>query len=240
MKTAVLFHVSYEKLGTIEDWMLRKGHMVTEFHLYNNPGLPQVSDFDLLIIMGGSMSIRDEVSYPWLKAEKELIAGWIKKGKGVIGICLGAQLIASVLGSKVFAGKNREIGWFPIDLNQDNRIRSLFPGLPEKVTVFHWHGETFNLPPDCVSLASSSVTPCQGFIYGNHVLALQFHPEVKPENISLMINYAGDELIAGPFIQDAPALSAGLKHLPWSTDLMEIFLTGFENLIGKESPDGSH
>jgi GMP synthase-like glutamine amidotransferase len=234
MKIAALFHVSFEKLGYIEDWILRKGHQLTEFHLYHGPQLPQIEDFDLLIVMGGSMSIREESLFPWLRAEKDLIKTWIGSGKAIFGICLGAQLLAEALGSNVFRGKNKEIGWFPINLNHHEDLGILFPDLPEEATVFHWHGETFDLPSGAVALASSVNTPCQGFMSGRSVLALQFHLEVMPENISLMINHAGHELVPGPFVQDAEALSAGLTHLPENRQLMDIFLGYFENLTRKK------
>jgi GMP synthase-like glutamine amidotransferase len=240
MKVAALFHVSFEKLGTIEDWIIRKGHSLTEYHLYHDPRLPKAEDFDLLIIMGGPMGIKDESEFPWLKSEKALIAKRIETGRAVIGICLGAQLVASVLGSAVIQAKNKEIGWFPIKLNGNKELKSMFPGLPDEITVFHWHGEIFDPPAGSVSFASSAITPCQGFIFHQHVLAFQFHPEIKPENISLMINHAGDELVPGPYIQDAGILSAGLTHMPENRQMMETFLTYFETYITRKTRHGNH
>jgi GMP synthase-like glutamine amidotransferase len=240
MKIAALFHVSFEKLGTIEDWIIRKGHSLTEYHLYHDPRLPKAEDFDLLIIMGGPMGIKDEADFPWLGSEKALIAKWIETGRAVIGICLGAQLVASVLGSEVYQAKDKEIGWFPIQLDLDKELKCMFPGLPEEITVFHWHGEMFDLPFGSRPLASSAATPCQGFVFRQHVLALQFHPEIKPENISLMINHAGEELVPGRFVQDAGFLSAGLKNMQENRQMMEIFLTYFENIIKKKTGHGNH
>jgi len=240
MKIAALFHVSYEKLGLIEDWILMKGHSLTEYHLYNDPRLPGLEEFDMLILMGGSMSVNDEERYPWLAPEKELIRSCRQSGKPVLGICLGAQLIASALGNKVFQGSHTEIGWFPVEMNRDEEVKKRFPGLPAKATVFHWHGETFDLPTRAIFLGSTSVTPVQGFIADKNLLALQFHPEIKPENISLMINHAGEELISSPYVQDAASLSAGLIHLPENKLLLEIFLDYLENLVNPESAYGNH
>jgi len=237
MKIAALFHVPFEKLGYIEDWIIEKGHVCSEIHLYSGTPLPAAKDFDMLIIMGGSMGIHDDADYPWLEKEKALISDWIESGKPLLGICLGSQLIASVLGSRVYPGKYKEIGWFPITMNRKKAITSHFPDMPESIKVFHWHGDTFDLPRDSVSLASSEITRSQGFLYRHHVLALQFHCEIKPENVSLMINHAGRELVPGPYVQDEGALSSGLVYMPENNKLMNMFLNYFENLVELNSDD---
>jgi GMP synthase-like glutamine amidotransferase len=240
MKIAALFHVSFEKLGLIEDWILTKGHTLAEYHLYNNPCIPLIHEFDMLIIMGGPMSVNEDDRFLWLVSEKELIKRCRESGKPVLGICLGAQLIASALGRKVFAGKQPEIGWFPVEFNRGEKSRNYFPGLPAKATVFHWHGETFDLPEGAELLCSSSVTPVQAFIADGKLLALQFHLEIKPENISLMINHAGEELVSSPSVQDANALSAGLVNLAENKVLLEIFLNYLENQVKPASSYGNH
>lgn len=240
MKIAALFHVSFEKLGLIEDWILTKGHSLTEYHLYDDPLLPLIHEFDMLIVMGGPMSVNDEARFPWLASEKELIKNCRDSEKPVLGICLGAQLIASALGNRVFPGKYSEIGWFPVEFNQGDDARKLFPGLPSKATVFHWHGDTFDLPEDAVLLGSSPITPVQAFIAYGKLLALQFHIEIKPENISLMINYAGEELVSSPYIQDASALSAGLTNLSENKVLIDIFLKYLENQVKPAPANGKH
>ncbi len=233
MKIAALFHVSFEKLGLIEDWILSRKYSLAEFHLYENPRLPDVFDFDLLIIMGGPMGVNDEKQFPWLAAEKQLIRRCLESEKPVLGICLGAQLIASALGNKVYRGKHTEIGWFPVDFNTVEAGK-LFPRLPSGATVFHWHGDTFDLPEGSILLGSSAITPIQAFLAYDRLLALQFHLEIKPENISLMINHAGEELVSSPYIQDSAALSAGLANLSENKVLLEIFL---DYLVNKVNPD---
>ena len=240
MKIAALFHVSFEKLGLIEDWILTKGYSLDEYHLYNDPRLPLIHEFDMLIIMGGPMSVNDDVRFPWLASEKELIKRCMESKKPVLGICLGAQLIASALGNKVFPGKHAEIGWFPVEFNQGEESKKLFPGLPAKATVFHWHGDTFDLPGGAVLLGSSAITPVQAYLKDGILLALQFHLEIKPENISLMINYAGEELVSSPYIQDTKALSAGLRNLSENKVLLEIFLDYLENQVKPASVYGKH
>jgi GMP synthase-like glutamine amidotransferase len=240
MKIAALFHVSFEKLGLIEDWILTKGYSLAEYHLYNDPRLPSIHEFDMLIIMGGTMSVNDEDRFVWLASEKELIRQCRDAGKPVLGICLGAQLIAAALGNKVFPGAQPEIGWFPVEFGTGEKSRSLFPRLPSKTNVFHWHGETFDLPEGAVLLCSSPVTPVQAFISYEKILALQFHLEIKPENISLMINHAGNELVPSPYIQDAGELSAGLVNLPENKVLLEMFLGYLENQVKPAPAYGNH
>jgi GMP synthase-like glutamine amidotransferase len=240
MRIAALLHVSFEKLGLIEDWALSKGHSVKEYYLFADPQLPKPAAFDMLIIMGGPMSVNDEGRFPWLRSEKALIQTCRDMGQPVLGICLGAQLLASSLGSRIYQAKTAEIGWFPVLMNADKRLTALFPGLPNEVITFHWHGETFDPPPGVISLGSSAVTACQGFLADNRMLALQFHPEIKPENISLMINHSGEELTGGPYIQDAGMLSAGLEHQQENQMLLEIFLNYLESQYLKESAHGKH
>jgi GMP synthase-like glutamine amidotransferase len=240
MKIAALFHVPFEKLGLIEDWILKRGYTLTEYHLYNHPRLPLIPEFDMLIIMGGPMSVNDEELFPWLASEKELIRGCRESEKPVLGICLGAQLIASALGSRVYKGRNTEIGWFPVEFNRGEETRKLFPALPANATVFHWHGDTFDLPQDSVLLASSGITPVQAFIAHKMLLGLQFHLEIKPENISLMINHAGDELVSSPYIQNAGELSAGLANLPENQALLDILLNYLESQVNSLSAYGKH
>lgn len=231
MKIAAIYHVPYEKLGQIEDWILKKGHELIEFPLYKSKALPKTGEFDLLILMGGPMSVNDEDTCPWLLPEKELILQTMNSGKSVLGICLGAQLIASALGSKVYPGKHKEIGWFPVRFNSSGQLKTLFSRVPAQATVFHWHGETFDLPADAIPLAESDLTRNQGFIHNKNVLAVQFHIEMKPENISMMINNCGDELVNGPFIQQAEKIRSEIIQLPENHRLLEIFLNYFETLM---------
>ncbi len=228
MKIAALFHVPFEKLGLIEDWIIDHRHDLKEYHLYHGDPVPAIPTFDMLIVMGGSMGANDEDEYPWLLNEKELIRTCVAMKKPVLGICLGSQLVAAAIGSRVYQGKEPEIGWFPITFNLPFEN---ITGLPHDATVFHWHGDTYDLPAGAVLLASSVVTPTQGFLYGRHVVALQFHLEIKPENISLMINHAGDILVPGRYVQPAATLSEGLTHMDQSRRILYLFLEYLEKSI---------
>src|SRR5574341_657976 len=142
MRLHSLQHEPFEGLANIEVWAKNKGHSITRTLLFNNEKLPQISDIDWLIIMGGSMNIYEEEKFPWLAEEKNFIAEAIANKKIVLGVCLGSQLIADVLGGKVSKNRHKEIGWFPVTLTKEARNSSIFSNLPEKFTAFHWHGDT--------------------------------------------------------------------------------------------------
>ena len=153
---------------------------------------------DLVIAMGGPMSVNDEASLPWLVAEKAFLRAAIDRGIAVLGICLGAQLIASACGARVFRGRHREIGWFPIEALASG-VSSI--PVPENALVLHWHGETFDLPKGAVHLARSTACEHQAFQIGERVLGLQFHPEVTPGSLATMLEYSRDDLVPGEFVQ---------------------------------------
>lgn len=186
-------HVDFEGLGCMGPWLDENGHIVSCTRCWAGESLPESSAVDGLIVMGGPMGIGDEVRYPWLTAEKEFIKAMIDQGKPVLGICLGAQLIADVLGATVRPGKHREIGFH--SLAGDG---SLFP---ETFTAFHWHGDTFGVPDGAVHLAASDACANQAFIYNDHVLALQFHLETTSESLRILYANCADEVIDGPYIQ---------------------------------------
>jgi GMP synthase-like glutamine amidotransferase len=206
MRFHCLQHVIFETPGLLGPWIGQRGDPLRITHLFEESVLPSLEDFDVLIIMGGPMSVHDEAVFPWLRPEKALIAAAIGAGKKVLGICLGAQLIAEVMGGRVYPNPVKEIGFWPVRWTEEG-LR-VFPGLGADVGagvgVFHWHGETFDLPPGAVLLASSEGCVNQAFLMGENVLALQFHPEVTPGIIDDMIRFEGHELEEeGPYIGKA-------------------------------------
>ena len=170
--------------------------------MHEGADLPAPDSASLFIFMGGGMSVNDEESLPWLAAEKEFIRSAIAAGHAVLGICLGAQLIASALGARV--GPNpagREIGWFPVRRAGGTGAEPSI--MPAEVEVFHWHGETFELPAGAVHLAESQACRHQAFQFGPAVIGLQFHPEATPESVAALVASCPEDLRPAPFVQAA-------------------------------------
>jgi GMP synthase-like glutamine amidotransferase len=214
MHVHYLQHVPFESLGSIEPWLQQRGHSVSATRLYKNEDMPGLHTLDLLIVMGGPMGVHDESDYPWLKREKAYIKKVIDAGKTVIGICLGAQLIADVLGARIYKNIYHEIGWFDINLNPNLTLNpSLLKNIfPSKTEVFHWHGDTFDIPAGAVPIGSSEATANQGFIYDNRVIALQFHLETTPESAKALIENCRDELDGSKYVQSEAEIMADLSR----------------------------
>jgi GMP synthase-like glutamine amidotransferase len=200
-----LQHISFEGIGCIADWAAQHAHPLTHTKFYANDALPQLTDFDCLLIMGGPMSVHDEDMYSWLKAEKAFIKSAIDAGKKVIGICLGSQLIAAALDAAVYPNAEKEIGWLPIHFS-DEALAS-FPFLLATETVFHWHGDTFDLPNNAIRLAESEVCKNQAYMIRKQVLGLQFHLEVTAESLQQMLHHGADELVETKYIQSAALIN---------------------------------
>lgn len=205
MRVYVLQHVPFEELGNIQPWLVQHNTEIHYCRLYANDPLPDVNETDLLIVLGGPMSVNDESHYPWLVAEKAFLAQAIAAEKPIVGICLGAQLIASCQGARIYSNYAKEIGWFDITAvaASGDVLR-----LPATMHVFHWHGETFELPTNAVLLASSVACNNQIFQLGQRVIGLQCHLETTADNARSMVLHCADELTGGSFIQDADTILA--------------------------------
>jgi GMP synthase (glutamine-hydrolysing) len=148
-----------------------------------------------LVVLGGPMSVYQTERYPWLGDEMRLIEDAVKSNLPVLGICLGAQILAAALGAKVDRNPNgKEIGWHPISLSDAAKDDRLMRDLPATMTPFHWHGDIFDLPPGAASLASSDKTPCQAFRHGDKTYGFQFHFEVTHQSIAAMANAFAKDL----------------------------------------------
>ncbi len=205
MRVYVLQHVPFEELGNIQPWLTQQNAEVHYCRLYANDPLPDVNETDLLIVLGGPMSVNDESHYPWLVAEKAFLAQAIAAEKPIVGICLGAQLIASCQGARIYSNYAKEIGWF--DITAVAAYGDVL-SLPASMHVFHWHGETFELPANAVLLASSVACNNQIFQLGQRVIGLQCHLETTADNARSMVLHCADELTGGSFIQDADTILA--------------------------------
>ncbi len=227
MRLHFLQHVDFEGLGSIHDWILKSGHTLTQTQLFISNELPAIKDIDGLIIMGGSMSIGDELQYPWLAVEKEYIKQAMAAKLPVLGICMGAQILADLLGAKVYRNENSEIGWFPVQLTNAARQTQLFDVLPDQFNVMHWHGDTFDIPAGAMHLASSLATPNQGFLYQGHVLAMQFHLELKEQDMELMIEYCGNDIEPGEFTQSVEELENSRPEIAINNQWLDQILSAF-------------
>jgi len=218
MKIHCLQHLKNDTLGNIGTWISLKEHTLTKTLLYEEPVFPDPEEFDMLLIMGGTMSVYQEEEFPWLRPEKKFVKEAIDTGKPVLGSCLGAQLIAEVLGGKVTRNSFKEIGWHRVKAlagenkngenkngKNENREREIISELPSGLfpgfTAFMWHGDTFEIPAGAVRLFESEACKNQGFIHGENILGLQFHPEADRQWIENLIEDSGHELVEGKYIQ---------------------------------------
>lgn len=209
MRIHSLQHVPFEDIGSMATDFRNRGYSLSTTHWYKGDSAPDSSNFDALIVMGGPMGIYDEAIYPWLADEKILIKNAIAAGKIVLGICLGAQLIADVLGAKVTRNAHKEIGWLPINVNPaaaNHPVAQVFARHPE---VFHWHGDTFALPPGAVHLASSEGCANQAYCYADNVFGFQFHLETTPASARALIEHCSEDIDGSRYTQSAQTILAG-------------------------------
>lgn len=205
-------HVPFEGLGQLEPWLRRAGFQIGCTRLFETSAWPDPAAVDFLVVMGGPMSVNDEGLYPWLKEEKDFLRRYLATGKPLLGICLGAQLIAAVLGARVYANREKEIGWFPVE-GIPSRDSSTFR-FPPSAEVFHWHGETFDLPSGATQLARSQACENQAFQIGS-AIGLQFHLETTPDSARALIDHARNELVPGAFVQsEAEILATPASRYP--------------------------
>ncbi|WP_242513198.1 type 1 glutamine amidotransferase [Halochromatium salexigens] len=208
MKIHCLMHVPFEGPAQMADWAESRGHPIAFSHLFAGDALPALDAFDRLVVMGGPMGVGNEDRYPWLSAEKTLIRSAIEAGRSLVGVCLGAQLIAEALGARVSRNPQQEIGWFPIRLTEAARTHPFCQDLPAELQVLHWHGDTFALPPGALHLAASEACTQQGFLVDERILGLQFHLEMTPTSLRTLCSYCADELVAAPYVQSAEQMLA--------------------------------
>jgi GMP synthase-like glutamine amidotransferase len=224
-----LQHVAFENPGTIVEWANSNHHTISYTHFFeDNFTLPNVADIDALLIMGGYMNVDEETKYPWLNAEKYFIKQAIDANKKVMGICLGSQLIAAALSSKVYYAAEKEIGFFPINFTVEALQHSLFNHFTNPYNFFHWHGDTFDLPANAQLIASTNTCKHQAFLINNNVLALQFHFEMNETVIEAMLLHDGHELDEeGNFIQTKETIRQQFHHLQQNKKDMFLLLDKF-------------
>ena len=195
-KVLVLQHASPETIGTIADVLEPKGISMQYVRTFQGDPVPKGMDgTEGLIVMGGPMGVRDQAKYPFLQDEMLLIEKALKGAKPVLGVCLGSQMLASVLGAKIHIGKKREIGWLPVRMSPEAGQDPLWKGIAPSFMAFHWHGDVFDLPAGAVPLASSDLTPTQAFRHGDRAYGFLFHLEMTENMIREMIRTFSDDLL---------------------------------------------
>ncbi|MBL0080007.1 MAG: type 1 glutamine amidotransferase [Bacteroidetes bacterium] len=224
MKIACIQHVNFEKPGFISDWAIENRHEIKIYHPYLDGIFPTIDDFDALIILGGPMSANDEDTIAWLKMEKQLIWKTYTNKKKIIGICLGAQLIAASFGEKVYKNKTKEIGWFDVKTIYTSKLP-----FPDTFTPFHWHGETFDLPQNGALLIQSENCQNQVFLIGENVLGIQFHLEMGENEILAILENGGSELTNDPNIQSKENILSQFELIKSNKIILNNILNSFFN-----------
>lgn len=231
MRLHCLQHVPFEDMANIGTWAKGRGHTTSTTHLYEGEVLPDMADFDWLVILGGPMNIYEEGKYPWLAREKAFIEAAIGHDKIVLGVCLGAQLMADVLGGKVSRNAHKEIGWHSVSLAKAARDSVIFKYLPARFMAYHWHGDAFDIPPGAIWTACSEACPHQAFEYKKAV-GLQFHLETSEQSMECLIENCADELVAGPYVQKAVDMRFMKDNLALIGKTMDMLLDAMEREFG--------
>ncbi|MBI4805996.1 MAG: type 1 glutamine amidotransferase [Desulfovibrio sp.] len=213
MRIQTIEHVPFEDPAGIIPWAAGRGFPVSRTLVHAGDPLPDPRDFDLLVVMGGPMSVHDELEFPWLVAEKECLKMAVARGRSVLGVCLGAQMLSEVLGGQVYKNEHREIGWHKVKLSPWAATCPAFAGIPQEFTAFHWHGETFSIPRGASLVAGSEACANQAFAVGGKLVGLQFHFETTGESMEKLIEHGADDIVPGPFVQTPDQMRAGIGHL---------------------------
>jgi GMP synthase-like glutamine amidotransferase len=236
MKIHIIQHVPFESPGYLISWIGQSNNFVTVSRPYEAEWYPAPDCFDLCIVLGGPMSAGDTQQFPWLGRELDFLEKAVMKRKKMLGICLGAQLIARVLGGAVYQNLYREIGWHPVRLTPAARSLPMFERFPESWTAFHWHQDTFAIPPMGYRIAETDGCSNQGFLYEDHVMALQFHMESDVETVNALLRNCGGDLALGSYIQTEEEIRAGLLlHLRAMHRLFGEWLDGWVRADGPVS-----
>ncbi|MGE0201563.1 MAG: type 1 glutamine amidotransferase [Candidatus Melainabacteria bacterium] len=236
MHVHVFQHLPYEGLGALSGWLEERGAFVTrtcfwEADATQNPPPPS----DWLVVLGGSMGAYEEDRYPWLVTEKQWIREALQVGRRVLGICLGAQLLADVLGGKVFPHSMQEPGWIPVQRTAEASDHPLLAGVPDTLNVFHWHGDTFTLPPGASQLWRSAFCEQQAFVWNDQALGLQCHPEITPEMIADWTRLAKNDWVPSDSMASREALLDAARNESACAALKNPFARLMENWMALSS-----
>ncbi len=235
MKLHLLQHDPIDLSRTnISIWAENKGYAIGHTYLCKDETPPAIEDFDWLIVMGGSPHAWEEDMHPWLPAEKKFIASALDHNKIILGVCLGAQLLAEVLGAEVFPNPHPEIGWYPVNLTTEGQQSYLFQNIPPQFTTFHWHADHFSLPDGCIRLAYSEATTNQAYICERRpVVGLQFHPEYTLALVKYFARQWGHEWEKGPYVAGKEKVLVQSDQIPKTYELMATLLDNMDRQFKK-------
>jgi GMP synthase (glutamine-hydrolysing) len=210
----VLQHTPSETAGAIAVALRGRKIVARVIKSFSGDEVPrEIGDARALIVMGGPMGVYEADAYPFLKEEKRLIERALRADVPVLGVCLGSQLLASVLGAHVTRGHAKEIGWIPVEFSASAGRDRIFGGVSSPIVPLQWHGDVFTLPAGAVSLAKSAMTRCQAFRYGRAAYGVLFHLEVTRGIVAKMVRAFAGEL-AEQNIAREDVLAGAAKHLP--------------------------
>jgi GMP synthase-like glutamine amidotransferase len=200
--------------GSVLDWLKSRGHAATLVRVFAGDSLPSVDETDWLIICGGDFNVDETEKYPFLVQEKKLIHDAIAKKKTLLGLCLGGQLLAQSLGAAVKPNTEWEVGWHTVHFGQSGA---------DRLMVFQWHQDTFDLPTGAIRVATNRITENQGFAFGDNIVGLQFHPEATEEWVTECAN--DPDMPAGAHVQTKEQILEGMIFLTplrkWFFDLLQ-------------------
>jgi GMP synthase (glutamine-hydrolysing) len=240
MEEVLVFqHDPFEDLGFFAEVLEKQGADYRVLRLFE--GEMPAEDWqhiDALIILGGPMSVGEEDQFQFLRWEKRIIRAAIDEAVPILGVCLGAQLIAESLGTKIYHGPVKEIGWSPISITPHGQVDSLLGYLPESATVFQWHGDGFELPQGAIHLASSVHFKTQAFRVGKSIYGLQFHLEVTPTMIERWIDERSKDLALVPYVLPEKILADTHNYASTLKYYGERFLTEFVRRVARARRQG--
>ena len=239
MRFHCLQHLPDEGPGYAADWLAAHGHSLSFTYLFDpNPVFPAMADFDGLLILGGAMSVHDEENFPWLRDEKAFIREVLRAGKITLAICLGAQLLAEALGGEVRPNPEPEIGFWTVRFSSKSLEHPLLRGWPEKAALLHWHLDTFTVPPGAMRVGMSAGCATQGFVWGDGVIGLQFHPEMTVPMVEKLMEFEGHEHAEEQeFVQTAEQIRGKLKSVWKGRKLLEALLANLVAVHVAETTD---
>lgn len=240
MRIHLFEHDPFDFPTNITVWAEKRGYTLTKTDVFRGEKCPSPEKYDWLMVMGGSQHAWEEDRHPWLVREKEAIAQALEQEKIILGICFGAQLLAEVLGGRVFPNREKEIGWHPVFQTEEGRQSLLFKEVPEKFITFHWHSDHYDIPPGCIPLAYNECTPNQAFVYpGRPILGLQFHPEYTLDLVKHFALEFGGDWTPGPYVKGKESILLQTESVPDTGWLMTRLLDNMEKVFGKGwEPEG--